>query len=250
MVAPGSTWSGINDNWRPIGGFFPPGAPVAAVARTPDNLDLFITGNDGRVYTSWWFQGVDWSGINDNWRPIGGFFPPGAPVAAVARTGNNLDLFITGNDGRVYTSWWFQGVDWSGINDNWRPIGGFFPAGAPVAAVARTGTNLDLFITGNDGRVYTSWWFQGVDWSGINDNWRPIGGFFPASARRWRRSPGQAPISTCSSPETTAASTPPGGSKASTGQASTTTGVPSAASSQPRRQLPPYRENRTTSTFS
>ena len=146
------------------------------------NLDLFITGNDGRVYTSWWFQGVDWSGINDNWRPIGGFFPPGAPVAAVARTPNNLDLFITGNDGRVYTSWWFQGVDWSGINDNWRPIGGFFPPAAPLGAVARTPGNLDLFITGNDGRVYTSWWFQGVDWSGINDNWRPIGGFFPAAA--------------------------------------------------------------------
>src|SRR6185437_8477147 len=123
--------------------------------------------NDGRrSYPSWWFQGVDWSGINDNWRPIGGFFPPGAPVAAVARTPTNLDLFITGNDARVYTSWWFQGVDWSGINDNWGPIGGFFPAAAPVAAVARTGTNLDLFITGNDARVYTSWWFQGVDWSG------------------------------------------------------------------------------------
>jgi hypothetical protein len=33
--------------WRNIGGIFPPGAPVAAVSRTPNNLDLFITGNDG-----------------------------------------------------------------------------------------------------------------------------------------------------------------------------------------------------------
>ncbi|WP_429645488.1 hypothetical protein, partial [Skermanella aerolata] len=115
--------------------------------------------NDGRVYTSWWFAGVDWSGINDNWRSIGGVFPAGAPVAAVARTPNNLDLFICGNDGRVYTSWWFAGVDWSGINDNWFAIGGFFPAGAPLSAVARTGNNLDVFIPGNDGRIYTSWWF-------------------------------------------------------------------------------------------
>lgn len=38
------------------GQFFPPGAPVAAVARNPDQLDLFITGNDGKVYTSWWSQ--------------------------------------------------------------------------------------------------------------------------------------------------------------------------------------------------
>ncbi|MDJ0357614.1 matrixin family metalloprotease [Paenarthrobacter sp. PH39-S1] len=178
----GQNWSGVQDNWRPIGGFFPPGAPVAAVSRTPNNLDLFVCGNDGRVYTSWWYAGVDWSGVNDNWRSIGGFFPNGAHLSAVARTGNNLDVFVCGNDGRVYTSWWYAGVDWSGVNDNWRSIGGFFPNGAPVAAVARTGNNLDLFVCGNDGRVYTSWWYAGADWSGVNDNWRSIGGFFPNGA--------------------------------------------------------------------
>ncbi|WP_052409931.1 lysyl oxidase family protein [Paenibacillus durus] len=178
----GTDWSGINDNWRSIGGFFPVGAPVSAVARRPGILDLFVTGNDGRVYTSWWVEGTDWSGINDNWRPIGGFFPVGAPVSAVARRPNILDLFVTGNDGRVYTSWWVEGADWSGINDNWRSIGGFFPVGAPVSAVARRSGILDLFVVGNDGRVYTSWWVEGTDWSGINDNWRSIGGFFPVGA--------------------------------------------------------------------
>jgi Papain-like cysteine protease AvrRpt2 len=178
----GADWSGVNDNWRSIGGFFPPGAPVTAVSRHPDHLDVFVCGNDGRVYTSWWHAGSDWSGINDNWRSIGGFFPPAARVAPVARTPDNLDLFITGNDGRVYTSWWFSGADWSGINDNWRSIGGFFPPGAPLGAVARTGGNLDVFVSGNDGRIYTSWWFSGADWSGVNDNWRSIGGFFPPGA--------------------------------------------------------------------
>jgi hypothetical protein len=175
----GQAWSGINDNWAPIGGFFPSGAPISAVSRIPDHLDLFITGNDGRVYTSWWHQGHPWSGINDNWSPIGGFFPPGAPVTALTRNPHQLDLFITGNDGRVYTSWWHEGASWSGTNDNWTPIGGFFPAGAPVSPVTRNPDHLDLFITGNDGRVYTSWWHQGQAWSGINDNWTPIGGFFP-----------------------------------------------------------------------
>ncbi|MGH3470463.1 MAG: hypothetical protein ACRDPG_00255, partial [Nocardioidaceae bacterium] len=99
----------------------------------------------------------------------------------VARMSNQLDLFVTGNDGRVYTSWWHEGSDWSGINDNWSPIGGFFPQDALVAAVARASDQLDLFVTGNDGRVYTSWWHEGSDWSGINDNWRPIGGFFPVA---------------------------------------------------------------------
>jgi hypothetical protein len=175
----GNDWSGVNDNWRPLGGFFPAGAPVSAVARTPDNLDLFVIAKDGRVYTSWWSAGNDWSGVNNNWRPIGGFFPVGVQVSAVARTPDNLDLFVTGNDGRVYTSWWSAGNDWSGVNDNWRSIGGFFPVGSPVSAVARTTDNLDLFVVGNDGRVYTSWWSAGNDWSGVNDNWRSIGGFFP-----------------------------------------------------------------------
>ncbi|MGM2743187.1 hypothetical protein ACS2QV_30435, partial [Bacillus cereus group sp. Bce013] len=97
---------------------------MSAVARTQNNLDLFVVGNDGRVYTSWWQAGSDWSGINNNWRSIGGFFPVGAPVSAVARTPNILDLFVVGNDGRVYTSWWQAGSDWSGINNNWRSIGG------------------------------------------------------------------------------------------------------------------------------
>ena len=179
----GTEWSGINDNWRSIGGVFPPGAPVAAVSREPNHLDLFITGNDGRVYTSWWHAGTEWSGINDNWRPIGGYFPAGAAVAAVSREPNHLDLFITGNDGRVYTCWWHAGTEWSGINDNWRSIGGYFAAGAPVAAVAREPNHLDLFITGNDGRVYTSWWHAGTEWSGINDSWRSIGGYFPPGAQ-------------------------------------------------------------------
>ena len=140
--------------------------PVSTVARMSDQLDCFITGNDGRVYTSWWHEGTDWSGINNNWRPIGGFFPIGAPVSTVARESGQLDCFVTGNDGRVYTSWWHERSDWSGINNNWRSIGGFFPAGATVSAVARMSDQLDLFVVGNDGRVYTSWWHEGSDWSG------------------------------------------------------------------------------------
>ncbi|WP_433711041.1 hypothetical protein ACQP2U_32975 [Nocardia sp. CA-084685] len=50
-------------------------AIVTPVAQMSDQLDLFVVGNDGRVYTSWWHEGSDWSGINDNWRSIGGFFP-------------------------------------------------------------------------------------------------------------------------------------------------------------------------------
>ena len=174
-----SDWSGINNNWRPIGGFFPAGAPISVVSRAPNVIDLFVTGNDGVVYTSGWTSNSDRSGLNNNWRPIGGFFPAGTPVEAVTRSANNIDLFVTGYDGVVYTSGWTSNSDWSGSHNNWRPIGGFFPAGALVAAVCRTPNNIDLFIAGNDGVVYTNWWASGSDWSGINNNWQPLGGVFP-----------------------------------------------------------------------
>ncbi len=171
----GENWSGGNDNWLPLGGAFPRGAPIAVVARMPGHLDVFAVGNDGRMYSAWWHEGGNWS----QFFPIGGFFPPGAPVSAVARVQDHLDVFVVGNDGRVYTSWWHNGQPWSGAADNWLPIGGFFPVRAHVAAVARMPEHLDLFVVGNDGRMYTSWWHQGQNWSGGNDNWLPIGGFFP-----------------------------------------------------------------------
>jgi hypothetical protein len=176
----GSDWSGVNNNWRPIGGVFPIGATVTPVSRHRDQLDLFVTGNDGVVYTSWWTAGQDWSGLN-GWRPIGGVFPPDSTIGAVSRNEDQLDLFVVGYDGVVYTSWWTAGRDWSGLR-GWRPIGGFFPMGAEVSAVSRHADQLDLFITGNDGVVYTSWWTAGWDWSGVNNNWEPIGGVFPMGA--------------------------------------------------------------------
>lgn len=177
----GGDWSGLGNGWRPIGGFFPSDAAVSAVARTPDSLDLFVTGFDGRVYTSSWTPGTDWTGGADDWRPIGGFFPAGAPVSAVARTPETIDLFAVAKDGRVHTSSWSASADWSGIADNWTPIGGIFPAAA-VTPVCRTPDTIDVFVLSADARVYTSSWSIGHAWSGAGDNWRPIGGFFPADA--------------------------------------------------------------------
>jgi len=140
---------------------------ISALARVPEHLDVFWVDGDGRVTSSWWHDGMPWSGKFS----IGGFFPAGAHVASVSRMPDHLDLFVTGNDGRVYTSWWHEGQPWSGAADNWASIGGFFPPGAPVAAVSRAPDHLDLFITGNDGLVYSSWWHDGRPWSGAADNW-------------------------------------------------------------------------------
>jgi hypothetical protein len=105
---------------------------ISVTSRSAGNLDLFTVGRDGIVYTTWWYAGNEWGAVSDDWRRIGGFFPAGAAGTAISKSPNSIDLFVTGNDGRVYTSWWYEGQEWSGIHDNWRPLA---PAPAPAGDV-------------------------------------------------------------------------------------------------------------------
>jgi len=179
----GDGWSclGRGRGWMPLGGKFAAGTAIAAVARTPNNLDLFAIAEDGQAYTAWWNPADGWSSKGRDWHPIGGNFARRlpimpfrpTPVTALARTPNNLDLFAIDEDGIVQTSWWHAGGDWSG-RSGWHGLGGTFPKAAKVAAVARTPNNIDLFVPGLDGKVWTSWWSAGQDWSGRN-GWMHLG---------------------------------------------------------------------------
>ena len=168
----GNGWSSADDDrWiSSIGGSFPPGAPIAAITRLPNDIDLFICDSDGRVYTAWWRDGDGWS----SWEAIVDSFPDAAPIAAMTRSSNDIDLFICDSDGRVYTAWWRDGDGWS----SWESIGGTFPSGAPVTALSRYDNAIDLFVCGGDGHVYTAWWNDGNGWS----SWADIGGTFPDAA--------------------------------------------------------------------
>jgi hypothetical protein len=56
----------------PAEGVFPQRSRITVTARRPDHLELFITGNNRIVYTSWWHDGHAWSGVRDNWVARGG----------------------------------------------------------------------------------------------------------------------------------------------------------------------------------
>jgi hypothetical protein len=84
---------------------------VAAVARRPDHLDLFVVGKDDAVYSTWW----DANANNGRWDH--GWFRIGDPnfgddftvnqhlvISAVARQPDHLDLFVIGKDGNVYST--------------------------------------------------------------------------------------------------------------------------------------------------
>jgi len=99
----------FNDGWH---GFWrigsirvPQGAPVHAVSRGPNKLDIFAADKNGVIQTAAWQPAFadGWHG----WWPInGGRAAPGAPVTAVSRSTDKLDVFVVGTDERVWSAAW------------------------------------------------------------------------------------------------------------------------------------------------
>ncbi|MGH9276623.1 MAG: hypothetical protein ACRD12_00715 [Acidimicrobiales bacterium] len=151
-------WRGFG-GWMgpaPIGSAFglaPPGSAVTAARQTHSQLDLFFVGYDGRPYVAWLGEKGHWFGP----AAIGsayGLAPPGAAVAAVKQTDDQLDLFFVGHDGRPYVAWVSEKGNWSAP----APIGspGVVPAGASLAAMKQAPDQLDLFFVGHDGRPHVA----------------------------------------------------------------------------------------------
>ena len=107
--------------WWPIGGtLFPQGAPIHAVSRSTDKLDIFGTDLYGNIVTAAWEPAFS-DGWHGWWYLNGGRAAPGAPVTAVSRNTDKLDVFVVGTDGRIWTAAWQPSFpDWW---HGWWPIG-------------------------------------------------------------------------------------------------------------------------------
>ena len=146
---------------------------VEAISRHKNKLDIFMISKDGGIRTAAWELGVadgKWRGW---WRIQSGLGTPGAPVSAVARSPDNLDIFAVANDGTIRTAAWAANVadgKWQG----WWPIGGVKTVpGSLVGAVSRSPTRLDVFVVDKDGVIRTAAWAKNVSdgkWRG----WWPI----------------------------------------------------------------------------
>jgi Papain-like cysteine protease AvrRpt2 len=169
----GGAWQGW---WGVAGGAAMPGAPVGAVARMADQLDIFVVGTDGHVYTAAWNQNVA-GGAWQGWWRIGSLaMPGGGSVTAVARATDQLDIFAVASNGQVCTAAWNQNVasgQWQGW---WGVVQGLASPGAAVGAVARMPQQLDIFVVGTDGRVYTAAWNQNVAAGAWQGWWTVAGG--------------------------------------------------------------------------
>ncbi|CAN5395068.1 hypothetical protein BH09ACT7_BH09ACT7_03720 [soil metagenome] len=167
--------TGWNADWFPLPGqavFDRERQQLAAVSRTPGNLDLFVIGFDNRVWTTFWPSANGWNG---DWFPLPGqavFDHEKQQIAAVSRAPGNLDLFVVGFDNRVWTTFWNDATGW---NADWFPLPGqavFDHVTQRIAAVSRAPGNLDLFVIGFDNRVWTTFWNAG----GWNGDWFPLPG--------------------------------------------------------------------------
>jgi len=166
---------GWRGDWFPLPGkavFDHQTQHIAAVARTPVNLDLFAIGFDHRGWSTAWSTAHGW---------LGDFFPlPGHAVfdhatqniTAVARAPGNLDLFVLGLDQHPWSTFWSDAGGW---HDDWFPLPGRtqFHRNQHIAAVARTSDHLDLFALGSDNHVWSTFWSAARGWHG---DWFPLPG--------------------------------------------------------------------------
>lgn len=168
-------WQGF---WHINGGMAAPGAPVTAVSRGPNKLDIFVVGTDNHVYTAAWRPDSDgWQG----WWRIGDItVPHRSQVTAVSRSENKLDIFVTDSAGRIMTAAWEPAFT-DGWHGWWHILGGMAAPGAMVGATVRSTDKLDVFVVGTDGFMYTAAWEPAFTdgWHG----WWRIGNIrFPAGA--------------------------------------------------------------------
>jgi hypothetical protein len=159
-------------HWQSIsfGGTFPPGAPVSAVSRSVDDIDVFAVSNGGQILD------VRWDGRNPQWAAYGGWADPrypivvgtapvGAHLAASARTMLKLDLAWIDANGRITAAYWdgFPQAPggWSFAAST--TSGGFRP-GSPIAVATHDGVNIDLFGVTTTGALANFGWHGAAGW--------------------------------------------------------------------------------------
>jgi lysophospholipase L1-like esterase len=159
-------WSGTNWVPAPASDWLSLGAPSSGLATEPavvswgpDRLDVFATGEDGKIYGNAWAPG--WTG----WISLGGGSFVGAP-AAVSWAPNVLHVFARHKDGSLHFKAW-DGQQWVPSVTGWVSLGK--PPGAGVAGppqvVSWGRDRLDVFVPATDHRLYMKSW--------LADHWVP-----------------------------------------------------------------------------
>jgi hypothetical protein len=140
-------------------GTAPAGAPIAAVSRAANNVDVFYVNSNGGINDNYWSSTGGWGWLT--LPSTAGLATPGEQIAAVGASPGALDVIYAGNDRNLYWSHWSGQCSGAVTQCGWqKPLkvvfDGSVPVGAAVSAVARTADRLDIFYIGADGVPHTS----------------------------------------------------------------------------------------------
>ena len=159
-----ATFFEVDGKWPPAGpvpftqaGLAPAGAPLAVAVRDDKHEDLFVVDRSGAIA---------WASMRDNgpWRfpavriTPEQFAPVGAALVAVARHGQQVDVFVVSSwDGAVWTVFGpaITGKPWHMTRVSEANIA---RPGAPLAAITRGGQDVDVFVVDHQGAV--RWTFE------------------------------------------------------------------------------------------
>ena len=117
-----------------------------------------MVGKDGGIHTTWWHEGQHWADWSRIGRPEHNV-QPNSMVTALARTPDQLDVFVVGHDGGIYSTAWNSQTgsttdfaDWLGVNPS-----------ARLATGTLRGASLSLSgpVLGGPGASFTDGSFTG-----------------------------------------------------------------------------------------
>lgn len=148
-----------------------PSIGIVALARSPEKVALFMVDGDGLVWSGRCEPDSPYSPTT--WQQISapGLGARGTMISAVAPDPDALLVFVVGKDGAVWRNVWTSSTDWG----DWQPLGDVGMVDPcrrqQVAAVARDGGRLDLFVADRGGRIITTSAEANQPWT----LWAPIG---------------------------------------------------------------------------
>lgn len=146
---------------------------ISVVARTRDHMDVFWIGADGSVATNWWdlAPGFGWHDHEAFSIAPPGSARPGSPIAAIARTPDDMEVFWISPDGAIAQRRWSATpvMDWSKDPDPRITGAGAAAPQSGLAALTRNPTQIDIFWVTPDGAIGTHWWNAAPD-SGWDDH--------------------------------------------------------------------------------
>ena len=156
-------------SWTQIGDLSAgPGCYVSAVSSSTNNLDIFVAGSDGQVWTMT-LHTIPTFPNGPGWLSLPGIrVGSDTQVAAASPFTDQLAIFVVDVNGNLQTASWYPyfGGYWTA----WQQIGGVqLRAGAPVTAISRGYGELELFVTDVNGHIQTTSWYPSFS------GWKSIG---------------------------------------------------------------------------